>query len=172
MGAELLTSLILETRKKINRRRPLSAAAKARCASHATSGLLVIIIQEIEVWRLPNPVQVIGPAQDVRTKAVRELINRDLQLPPSATATEQVELRGLPRRRQIVCGHADQTERTWMLERVEKGGGVYVKLFGDVGWFLAQVLAGQELKVCRFQFDAHTKSDNALGPQPPSNVIG
>ena len=28
-----------------------------------------------------------------------------------------------------------------MLERVEKGGGVCVKLLGNVGWFLAQVLA-------------------------------
>ena len=70
--------------------------------------------------------------------------------PPPAAAAEQVELRGLTRGHQIVCCHADQTERTRILERVEKGGGVCVKLLGDVGWFLAQVLTGQGLKVGRF----------------------
>ena len=83
-------------------------------------------------------------------RAAGERIFRDLQLPPPTPTAEQVELRCLPRGYQVVYSHADQTEGAWMLERVEKSSGVTVKLFGDVGWFLAQMLTGQELKVGRF----------------------
>jgi len=72
---------------------------------------------------------------------------------------------------QVVGDHADQAERTCMIELVEEIGANGVEPLGDVGRFAEPALTAQDLKVDGLELYAHAEGHVALLSETPTDRL-
>src|SRR5262249_44400163 len=106
-----------------------------------------------------------------RAKALCKLIDRHFQLTSAGGAAEKLELHEIAAFNQVVCNHADQAERTRMVNMVEQTNADRVECLGNIGRLVEPMLSGYDLKAGGLELYADAEGDIVLSSQAPTDRL-
>ena len=99
---------------------------------------------------------------NIGTIALSEPIDGRFQLALPSERAEEIKLHAIVDADQVVGHHADQAERPWMVDLLEKLDANRIEPLRDVGRLAEPVLTGQELKVRGLELYAYAEGHVAL----------